>query len=293
MITVFGASGNTGGAAAAFLLRNGKQVRVVGRKAERLAALVAAGAESAVGDIEDGAFVRQALTGAEAAYVLIPPNPAAQDFRAYQERVVGNVVAAVAATGLRHLVLLSSIGAHHSAGTGPIVAVHEFERRLGEIGDLNALYLRAGFFMENVFMGLAAIKAQGIHAGPLPAGTAVQMIAAADIGTYAGGRLARLDFTGKNVIHLLGPELISQTKLVSILGQAVGSPIRYAQVSLDEVEQGMLQAGLSPSVVSVFMEMYRAAGQGLVAPEEGGAVALGPTTFETFAKKVFAPAFRA
>jgi uncharacterized protein YbjT (DUF2867 family) len=293
MITIFGASGNTGGAAAATLLKHGKKVRVVGRKAEKLAALVRAGAEAAVGDIQDGAFVRLALAGAGGAYVLIPPNMAAGDFRAYQKRVVDAVAGAVEATGLRYLVLLSSIGAHHAAGTGPIVAVHDFEQRLSEIAGLNAVYLRASFFMENVFMGMGSIKAAGIYPGPMPAEAAVQMIAAADIGAYAGGRLARLDFAGKNVVHLLGPQPVSQAELVSAIGQAIGRPVRYAQVTLDEVEQGMLQAGLSPSVVEVFMEMNRAAGLGLVAPEEGKPIEHGPTTFEAFAKNVFAPAFRA
>jgi len=291
MITVFGASGNTGGAAAAHLLKKGKKVRVVGRRAEKLAALVKAGAESAVGDIEDARFARAALTGAEAAYVLIPPNLATEDFRAYQKRVVAALASGIEAAGVRHVVLLSSIGAHHSAGTGPIVAVHDFEERLKEIGGLNALFLRAGFFMENTFMGLGSIKAQGIYGGPMPAEAAVQMIASADIGAYAGSRLERLDFSGKSVVHLLGPKAVSQTELVGILGQSVGKPIHYAQVSLEDLEKGMVRGGMRPAVVSVFMEMYRAAGQGLVAPEEGRPVELAPTSFETFAKNVFAPAY--
>ena len=292
MITVFGASGNTGGAAAAHLLKKGKKVRVVGRRAEKLAALVKAGAESAVGDIEDARFARAALTGAEAAYVLIPPNLATEDFRAYQKRVVAALASGIEAAGVRHVVLLSSIGAHHSAGTGPIVAVHDFEERLKEIGGLNALFLRAGFFMENTFMGLGSIKAQGIYGGPMPAEAAVQMIASADIGAYAGSRLERLDFSGKSVVHLLGPKAVSQTELVGILGQSVGKPIHYAQVSLEDLEKGMVQGGMRPAVVSVFMEMYRAAGQGLVSPEAGMPVEHGPTTFATFAQQVFAPAYR-
>jgi uncharacterized protein YbjT (DUF2867 family) len=291
MITVFGASGNTGGAAAAHLLKKGRKVRVVGRRPEKLAALIKAGAESAVGDIEDARFARAALTGAEAAYVLIPPNLATEDFRAYQKRVVAALASGIEAAGVRHVVLLSSIGAHHSSGTGPIVAVHDFEERLKEIGGLNALFMRAGFFMENTLMGLGSIKAQGIYGGPMPADAAVQMIASADIGAYAGGRLERLDFSGKSVVHLLGPKAVSQTELVGILGQAVGKPIHYAQVSLDDVEKGMIQGGMRPAVVSVFVEMYRAAGQGLVAPEEGRPVELAPTSFETFAKNVFAPAY--
>jgi uncharacterized protein YbjT (DUF2867 family) len=141
-------------------------------------------------------------------------------------------------------------------------------------------------------MGLGSVKAQGIYGGPMPAEAAVPMIAPADIGSYAGGRLARLDFSGKSVVHLIGPKAITQTELVGILGQAIGKSVRYVQVSLGDVEQGLRQAGFSPSLVSAFMEMYRGAGQGLVAPESGGSVVTMPTTFETFAKEVFAPAYR-
>ncbi|MCU0242130.1 MAG: NmrA family NAD(P)-binding protein [Vicinamibacteria bacterium] len=292
MITIFGASGNTGGAAAAGLLKVGKKVRVVGRRPEKLDALVQAGAESAIGDIEDAAFVKRALAGVEAAYVLIPPNMATDDFRAYGRRVIAAVSEGIEATSVGHVVLLSSIGAHHSAGTGPIVMVHEFEERLKKIKGLNALFLRAGFFMQNVFMSMGAIKAQGIYGGPMPAAAAVPMIAAADIGAYAAGRLARLDFSGTSAVHLLGPQAVSGTELVTILGQAIGKPIRYVQLALDELEKGMLQGGLRPPIVSVFMEMYRGASQGLVAPEEGGKIETAPTTFETFTETVFAPAYR-
>ena len=292
MITVFGASGNTGGAAASFLLQQGKKVRVVGRQRARLARLTKAGAEAAVGDLENGIFAQEALSGAEAAYVLIPPNMQASDFRAYQRRVVNTLGDAIEAAGVGHVVLLSSIGAHHSAGTGPIVGVHEFEQRLSEIPGLNALFLRAGFFMQNVLMGLASIKATGTYGSPMPAEAAAPMIAASDIGTYAGIRLAHLDFSGKSAVHLLGPRGLSQTEVVETLSKAIGKPVRYAQVSLDEVEKGMRQGGLSPSVVSVFMEMNRAAGQGLVAPEQGVPVEHASTTFESFAQNVFAPAYR-
>jgi uncharacterized protein YbjT (DUF2867 family) len=291
MITVFGASGHTGGAAAAYLLGQGKQVRAVGRHKDKLAQLVAAGGEACVGDLEDAGLVRQALAGAEAAYLLIPPNMATDDFRAYQRRVVETLAAGVEAAGVRHVVLLSSIGAHHRAGTGPIVGVHEFEERLSRIGSLNALFLRAGFFMENVFMGMGQIKAQGVFGSPMPPDAAIPMIASADIGAYAGRRLAALDFEGKSVVHLLGPKPVSQSELVGALGKAIGKTIRYVQVSLEDVEKGMLQAGMRPSVVSVFMEMNRGAAQGLVAPEEGGPVEHASTTIDAFAKNVFAPAY--
>jgi len=302
MICIFGASGNTGAAAAAHLLKAGKsgksgksglKVRVVGRKREKLAALVQAGAEGCVGDIENAAFVREALAGAEAAYVLIPPNFATDDFRAYQARVVDALVGGIEAAGVRHVALLSSLGAQHAAGTGPIVGLHNFEERLKKIAGLNVLFVRAGMFMENAFMGMASIKAQGVYTGAMPAETAIPFIAAADIGVYAGGRLERLDFAGASAVHLIGPRPVSQTELVTALGQAIGKPVRYLQVSLAEVEQGMKQAGLKPTLVSLYVEMLQGAGKGLLMPEDGGLVVPTPTTFETFAKQAFAPAYGA
>ena len=292
MITVFGASGQTGGAAATHLLKAGKKVRVVGRQRDKLAALAKAGAESCIGDIEDPKFAREALAGAEAAYLLVPPNMATDDFRAYQMRVIEALSSGIEAAKVRHVVLLSSLGAQHAEGTGPIVGLHLFEERLKKVAGLNALFLRAGFFMENVLMGLGSIKAQGIYGGPMPAEAAVPMIASADIGNYAGGRLERLDFSGKGVVHLIGPKAITQTELVDVLEQTIGKPVRYVQVSMEDVEKGLRQAGLKPSLLATFMEMYRGAGKGLVAPEAGGTVVPTPTTFDTFAKDVFALAYR-
>jgi uncharacterized protein YbjT (DUF2867 family) len=291
MITVFGASGNTGGRAAAHLLEQGKQVRVVGRNRDKLAKLVAAGAQAAVGDLEDAGFVRQALTGAEGAYLLIPPKMTAPDFPGYQRRVVDHLLAGVEAAGVRYVVLLSSIGAHHAQGTGPIVGLHNFEARLRTISPLNALFVRAGFFMENAFMGLPQIKAAGVYGSPMPEPVAVPMIAAGDIGAYAGRRLAQLDFTGKAAVHLLGPKAVSQGEVAGALGRAIGKPVRHVQVSPEDMEKGMLQAGFSPSVVATFMEMSRASAQGLVAPEPGEPIEHAPTTFETWAKTVFAPVY--
>jgi len=291
MITVFGASGHTGGAAAAHLLEQGKPVRAVGRSADKLAKLERAGAELCVGDIEDPALVRRALAGAEAAYLLIPPNLTTEDFPGYQRRIADNLASGVETAGVGHVVLLSSIGAHQPQGTGPILGVRGFEERLRSIGPLHALFLRAGYFMENLFMSMGPVKAQGVYPGPMPPDAAMALIASADIGAYAGRRLARLDFQGKSVVHLLGPQLLSQDEIARLLGAAVGSPVRYAQVTLEEVEQGMLRSGLSPSVVSSYMEMYRGAARGLVAPDErGGPVERAPTTFEAFAKEALAAA---
>lgn len=57
------------------------------RSAERLEPLVARGAEPAVGEPTDTAYLSRAFKGADAAYTMIPPNYADPDFAGFYERV--------------------------------------------------------------------------------------------------------------------------------------------------------------------------------------------------------------
>ena len=54
--------------------------------------------------MEDAASVRRALAEAEAAYLLIPPNFAVDDFRAYQRRSGEALAEGVAKAAVRHVV---------------------------------------------------------------------------------------------------------------------------------------------------------------------------------------------
>ncbi|MCE3552601.1 NAD(P)H-binding protein [Pseudonocardia sp. RS11V-5] len=65
MITVLGATGNTGGRVAARLAEAGEQVRAVSRSGRPVP-----GAEPWRGDATDRDFLTRAFTGAGAAYVL-------------------------------------------------------------------------------------------------------------------------------------------------------------------------------------------------------------------------------
>ena len=74
MYVITGATGNTGHIVAKRLLEQGKNVRVIGRTAEKLAKLTSLGAEAFVGDLGDAQALAKAFSGAEAAYVMLPPD---------------------------------------------------------------------------------------------------------------------------------------------------------------------------------------------------------------------------
>jgi uncharacterized protein YbjT (DUF2867 family) len=293
MIVVFGATGKTGGEAARGLLQAGKPVRVVGRDVSRLQPLVDAGAEAVTADLEDARAAERALGGAEAAYLLIPPNFGVDDFRDYQRKLVRALSTAVDRSGIGRVVLLSSLGANHSSGTGPVVGLHELEKELKKIPSLKVLSLRAGYFMENLLMNVPMVREQSILGTPAPPEAPQALIAAADIGRYAALRLAALDFSRFEVVNLIGPDLVTMADATRAIGKVVFKPkLPYVQFSYEDAEKGMLEAGLKPKLVKLYIELYQGAAQGLLTPEKGTAVVNTETTFQEFAKTVFVAAYR-
>lgn len=263
MHVVLGATGQVGGKIAAFLIERGETVAVVGRHPERLNSLTRRGAIPLVGSLEDGGFMVRAFTGARSLFSMIPPQPYALNYRAFQTRVGSAMASAIAVSGVTHVVNLSSIGAQWTSGTGPIAGLHEHEERLNAIPGLHVLHLRPGFFMENLLMNIDLIKANGINGLPLSGDIDIPVVATQDIAREAAERLLELDFTGHSVQELLGPENLSMNAMTLILGRAIGLPtLKYVQFSYEEAADALVGKGVSPDVARLSNEMYRAFNEG-------------------------------
>ena len=295
MYVFIGATGNTGSVAADALLAKGEKVRVIGRSTERLERFTKKGAEAFVADAKDAAALTRAFTGARAVYVLIPPNPTAPDFRADQEAVSDALAAALDKSGVTHTVVLSSLGAEHASGTGPIAGLYSLEQKLNANPKLNTLYIRAGYFMENFFLGIAPLQKMGIFGGAIRGDLKISMIATRDIGAYAADALQKLDFTGKQTRDLLGQRDLSYNEAAPIIGKTIGKPtLSYSHFPGMLVKMAMGQMGLPSKTVDLILEMFEAINKGLVAAREPRTPQnTTSTTFETFAAEEFAPRFLA
>lgn len=295
LVTVLGATGHVGGEAARRLLSGGHRVRAVGRAAGRLGPLAAQGAETAAGSASDADFLATAFRGAEAAFVMVPPDLGAADFRAHQRAVAEAVAKALAGSSVRKVVTLSSVGAHLPSGTGPIAGLHEMEGILGAVGGLDVVHLRAAYFLENHLGSIGLIRSQGINGGAIAADLPVAMIATRDIGAAAADLLASGAFSGVSSRELLGARDVSHAEATSVLGKAIGKPgLPYVQFPYDGALQAFVAAGVSPGVAESFVEMARAFNEGRLRPVEARSAAnTTPTTVEEFAETVFAPAYGA
>ena len=294
MYAIVGATGNTGSVIAEKLLAHGEKVRAIGRSKEKLAKLTAKGAEAAVGEITDAAFLAKAFEGVRAVYFMVPPDMASNDYRAFQSEVIKAGADALKKTKVRYCVALSSFGADKAEGCGPVSGIHEMEVLFGEIVGLNVLFLRPGYFMENLLGQVGAIQHMGFMASPVRPDVRLPAIATEDIGNSAADHLLKLDFTGHQTQELQGQRDVTYAEMATILGKAIGKPdLEYKQLPGEDFVNALTGMGVSRNMGELIVEMSNALNSGhMKALEARSAENTTPTTIETFAQEVFVPAFR-
>ena len=282
MITVLGASGNTGGRVVRRLRESGESVRAVGRDAGRLADAAAHGAEPHVADITDRAALAQALRGADAAYVLMPLDLAAPGYRAQQEQVGTAIAGALADAAVPHVVALSSLGAELPTGTGFLETLHDQEQRLATL-DATVVLLRPGLFFESFLPSPAPMLATGVHHDTIDPDVALPMVATADIGDAAAALLR--DPGAAGVRELPGPEELTVPDAVGRLGEAIGRPgLRYERPPEDVMRAVLVEAGLPADLTEEHLAMNAAFNRGDVR-RHGLHVLEAPTTIEEWARR--------
>jgi uncharacterized protein YbjT (DUF2867 family) len=294
MYVIVGATGNTGSIVAEKLLARGEKVRAIGRNKEKLAKLTAKGAETAIGELTDAAFLTKAFEGARAVYFMVPPDPTSNDYRAFQRSVIEAGTSALEKAKVRYVVALSSFGADKESGCGPVSGIHEMETRFEKIPGLNALFLRPGYFMENLLGQVGAIQNFGVVASPVLPDLPLPAIATEDIGVAAAEHLLKLDFSGHQTKELQGQRDLTYTEMATILGKAIGKPdLKYMQMAGNDFVGAVVGMGMSKNMGELIVEMSDALNSGhMKALEPRSAENTTATALETFAQDVFVPAFK-
>ena len=269
MYVIMGATGNIGSKLANILLDKGEKVKVIGRSAGRLKPFVDKGAEAAVGDVSDVGFLTNVFKGADAVFALIPPAYTANNFRAYYNEIGANIGKSIQESGVKHVLFLSSHGAHLPEKTGPIKGLYDVEQRLNNLDDVNILYLRPTYFMENLLASIGMIKNMGINGSAIKGDVKFAMIATKDIASVAAEHLLKRDFSGKTVHELLGERDISMAEVTKVFGEKIGKPdLEYVQFSAEDEKKGMMDFGLSDDASDQMVELSQAINDGIIAVDQ-------------------------
>jgi uncharacterized protein YbjT (DUF2867 family) len=227
MFAITGITGQVGGAVARALIANGQRVRAVVRDAEKGAAWARQGCDVAVAQLDDASALKQAFTGVEGVFFLLPPvfDPS-PDF-GEARRVIAAVHEALDAVRPAKVVSLSTIGAQASQPN--LLRQHALqEERLGSL-PLPITFLRAAWFMENAAWDVAPGRATGVIPSFLyPLDKPVPMVATEDIGRVAA-ELLQETWQGKRVVELEGARL-SPNDVAAAFARVLGRDVRMEVV---------------------------------------------------------------
>lgn len=278
-IAVTGATGHIGKAVVLKLREAGHDVRKVSRSSGVPA--------------DDLAGLTNAFSGADAVFLMIPPDFKAASLRKRSDELGSKLATAAKASGARRVVFLSSLNAHLRENTGPILGLHDMEERLNALDIPELVHLRPAYFMENHLGGIGSISSHGHYATALRPDISIPMIATLDIAAKAAELLTEEPFRQPRVRELLGPRNYTMTETARILGAAIGKPgLKYVQLSYDEARQSMLDSGLTGGYADAMIELSRHMNESLIQGTEARSpLNTTPTTLEHFARIVFRSAY--
>jgi uncharacterized protein YbjT (DUF2867 family) len=265
MFVIAGVTGHVGGAAAAELLARNQKIRVIVRDAAKAKEWSSRGAELAVGRLDDASFLAGALKGASGLFTLLPADFSAPNVLAAQKKLADAIAQAVKQSGVPLVVVLSSLGADLSEGTGPIQGLHHLENGLRATGT-KVVAIRAAYFQENLAQALPPAKQMGMFFNFMPSkDAAMPTIATKDIGALVATTLMSPP-TSSEVLDHVGPTY-SVAQMVDKLGKAIGKQLQIVDVPRAGQVEAMTKAGVPRPYAEAFSEMYAAFGTGKVVPK--------------------------
>jgi uncharacterized protein YbjT (DUF2867 family) len=290
-IILTGSLGNISQPLATELVQQGHAVTVISSKAEKQPAIEALGATAAIGSVDDVDFLTTVLTGADAAYLMVPPSFAEPDSRAYHQRVGYTYAQAIRQSGIRRVVQLSSWGAHRSEGTGGIIGTHDVEEILAQVPGIALTHLRPTSFYSNMFGFAGLIKAHGIIGVNYDGNTRVAFVHTQDIARAAAAELTTPAAPGRHVRYVASDERTAH-EVAQVLGAAIGRPdLQWVAFTNEQMRENLERAGVPANRAGEIVDIYASIGNGTLGEDYWQhRPAPGQVKLEDFARE-FAAAF--
>jgi uncharacterized protein YbjT (DUF2867 family) len=211
------------------LAEAGQQVTAVSRRA----AEVPRGVRHVAADLAEPAGLEPVLAGAKALFLLLSGDMHAAGAGP------ADIIGRAAAGGVRRVVLLSTQGVATRPFGPTRIAMRAVEDVLRNSG-LEWAILRPGGFASNALWWAESVRARRVVAAPF-GDIGVPIIDPVDIAEVAAACLLDDRHTG-GVYELTGPEVITPRQQAQAIAAALGSPVRFDDLTRDEAKAAMAQS---------------------------------------------------
>jgi len=249
MILITGAAGKTGRAVIAALVARGHPVRALVHRDEQARLVESLGAQEAlVGDMRDGATLRNAARGARAVYHICPNvSP--------DEIAIGKaMIAAAREAAVEQFVFHSVLHPQTEAMTHHWNKLR-VEEALFESG-LAYTILQPASYMQNVLAGWQTILDRGVYAVPYSVESRMSMIDLEDVAEAAAVVLIEPGHAGATY-ELAGPDVLTQIQVAEILSKQLGRPVRAEHVTIEAWTRQAQAAGMGAYQIETLVKMFR------------------------------------
>ena len=243
-IIVTGSLGHISKTLTKILTANSNKVVVISSNPKRIEAIEKIGATAAIGDLYDVSFLSATFKGADAVYLMIPPNFKEFNSLEYYKRIAENYRMAIQNSGVKHIVFLSSWGAHLDRGTGTILGSHHAEIILNQLEAVHKTYIRPVSFYYNLLNYIDMIKTAGIIGSNFKREDKIAWVHPEDIAQAVSEELtASADELIK--IRYVASDEKTAAETAHILGKALERPnLEWVPFSDAEVEKSLMERGL-------------------------------------------------
>lgn len=241
LFLITGATGRTGTTSVHLLLARGHRVRAfVHRHDDRSEALAAAGAEIAAGDVLNFRDVSSAMRGVTGAYLTYPVAPGLLDATAVFAQ-------AAAEAGVRSVVNMSQISARREAASNQ-ARQHWLAERLLDRTPMLTAHLKPTFFAENIISFWALRGDHGVLRLPFGTGRHAP-VAGVDQSYVIAAILENPEPHDRQAYPLYGPVEMDHYGIAEAVSRALGIPVTYDPVSVEEFAAGLASRGRSPHYI--------------------------------------------
>jgi uncharacterized protein YbjT (DUF2867 family) len=263
-IVITGSLGNIGKPLTRELVEKGHSVIVISSKAERRADIEASGAVPAIGSFQDLEFLKQTFKGADIVYLMEAWEGVGSifdkdmDFVAAFKAIGNNYKDAIALSGVKRIVHLSSIGAHTDKGTGSLYLHNTVETILNGLPeDVCIKFMRPVGFFTNLFRHIETISKNSAIIQTYGGDQKEPWVSPLDIAATIVEEMEK-SFEGRSV-HYLASDEVSPNEVARSIGEAIGMPqLKWMVISDEEMYKAMLAMGMNKWIAKGFIDMQAA-----------------------------------
>jgi len=285
-IIITGSLGNVAKPLAEQLIAENHDVTVISSNEAKRSEIESLGAKAAIGSISDLNFLKETFSGADSVFLMTPPMIGAKNIIENTINIGKNYAEAVAETGVKRIVMLSSVGADSPIENGPIAGLHHIERLYSDLENVSSTFLRAGNFYINFFNDIPLIKNAGIIGANYSAEVKVPLVHPRDIAKAAAQELVKTSSDQK--IRYIVSDNRKAGDFAQSFGVEIGKPdLPWVEFTDEQTFEGMSQAGLPEEMAKLYEEMGRGIRNGVVQEDfiKYGSPVDGETKLEDFAKE--------